>query len=493
MGAGERTQIGPYRIEAVLGKGASGVVYRVRDPQLERGVALKLLTDDLDEEARARFTIEARAAARIIHPNVVQVFSASEFEGHSFITQELVEGYPLSDLLDVRGQLSPHSVIDIGMQVCAGLQAAADVGVLHRDVKPQNLLVTDQGLVKLVDFGLAKILGAPSGLTDTGTTLGTPHYMSPEQGQGTKLDHRADQYSLGATLYHLACGQPPHDADNALTLLLKHLQEPLQSLSERAPDCPPGLCAIVERMLSKKAEDRYEDFSQVSEALEALLEEEAEHEEIIELVKEAAHQEPESKPNRRPVKERLLVAAAITAAAAVVGVSQLESAPPHTTSATERAASPALSFKPALSVAAAPAAKVQALGAARVDLFAPPPRARLSKKTRSVARVAAQRPKRAKPSAVRLIRQLRGSSKRAQTAAQQLGAMGDHQATQPLIRLLTSSDEAVAVAAARALGELGDIEAIEPLRKAAKESKSAGLRDAAEKARRRLWSVEESP
>src|SRR5688572_25947998 len=310
-----------YRVESVLGRGSSGVVLRVRDERLDRSIALKLLTDDLDDEARARFLIEAKAAARIIHPNVVQVFAVGNHEGRSFITQELVDGYPLSMLLEVNGRLSAAAVVDVAVQVASGLARAAEVGVLHRDVKPQNLLITDDGLVKLADFGLAKILNAPSQLTESGTTLGTPHYMSPEQGQGLELDPRADQYSLGATIYHLLCGRPPFDDENALVLLMKHKESPLPPVRELSPDCPEALAAIVERMLEKKPDDRFAGFDDVVTALEAVLVPSEEHASIKVLLESVEKTEPPPPKSQIPVWA--INGAVVLCAIAVIGVAIL--------------------------------------------------------------------------------------------------------------------------------------------------------------------------
>ncbi|MCA9556292.1 MAG: protein kinase, partial [Myxococcales bacterium] len=256
-------EVDGYRVEGVLGRGGSGVVYRVTDRRLGRSVALKLLDDDGDPEGRERFRIEAQAAARIIHPNVVQVFGVGEHEGRPYIVMELVDGLPVYDVLRARGPLGPEAVAEIGAQVAEGLAAAAAVGVLHRDVKPHNLLITDAGVVKLADFGLAKLVNGPSGLTQDGTTMGTPHYMSPEQGQGQPLDHRSDQYALGATLYHLLTGAPPFHDDNAVALLLKHAQASLPPVLQRNPACPEALAQAVERMLAKAPDDRFEDFEAV--------------------------------------------------------------------------------------------------------------------------------------------------------------------------------------------------------------------------------------
>lgn len=470
-----------YRVEGVLGRGASGIVLRVRDDALDRSIALKLLTDDLDAGARARFLIEAKAAARIVHPNVVQVFGVGNHEGRAFITQELVEGYPLAMLLEARGRLSPEAVIDVGIQVASGLARAAEVGVLHRDVKPQNLLITEAGLVKLADFGLAKILNAPSSLTDTGTTLGTPHYMSPEQGLGLPLDARADQYSLGATLYHLLCGEPPFHDDNALALLLKHKEASLVPLEIRAPDVPKPLSRIVERMLEKAPADRFEGFEDVVEALEALFEEPSEEHDTIRHLFEGIDREatPQVTPlpsvearsatdEQRRLPAWVINAAVAVAAVAVFGVAIFGGSRFGTTRPKARPIREEVPVE-----AAAPPA--------RRDLFRPPP----------VQKRPKPRPKKRLTEFEQLLREL-DTPRTAAAAAKALGELGDHRATAPLIEALQDQrHEAASVAAARALGQLGDIKAIAPLRTMAEKGRTASIRAAAEQAKKRLWSVEE--
>lgn len=268
-------QIGPYCVEGVLGRGSTAIVYRVRDPKLERAAALKLLFEEIDDEASARFLIEGQAAARISHENVVRVYGAGTHDGRPYIIEELVEGQPLSELLALRGKLSPEAVIEIGVQVARGLAAASAAGVIHRDVKPHNILVSDDGRVKLADFGTARIAQAPSALTEDGSTIGTPHYMSPEQCRAEVLDARSDQYSLGVTLFHLLTGVLPFDAENALAVLLQHSNLPAPHVLDLEPECPRVLARAIGRMLRKKPADRFADFEEVAAALEAdeLLEE----------------------------------------------------------------------------------------------------------------------------------------------------------------------------------------------------------------------------
>lgn len=465
-------RIGPHRIDGVLGRGASGVVYRGYDEALDRPVAVKLLTDDLDPEARQRFEIEAKAAARIVHPNVVQVFGAGTHEDDAYITLELVEGVPLSAVLDAKETLSWGAAIDVALQVAEGLAAAEACGVLHRDIKPHNLLVTDSGLVKIADFGLAKILDAPSSLTESGTTLGTPHYMSPEQGQGKARDARSDQYALGATLYHLLTGAPPFDADTAVATIFLHASEAVPPLCERAPECPAALAEIVERMLAKAPEDRFEDFDQLLDALSALSADEPA--DLAQIVAAAAVPQPEPMPVARSgARDRVALVAMAVLAIAVIAA------------ATHSAESRTSEVAPRRPIAA-PAIPVSTFDPQR-DPFDPPPEPPVAEKPKKAEK------KRSTPKGAfaRNVQNLTRGGSTAVRAARSLAEQNDQRATPALIRALASNDARVAKAAAEALGELGDIRAIEPLAKAATESRSEDVRAAAEAARQRLWHVEE--
>jgi serine/threonine-protein kinase len=489
-------RIADYRVEGVLGRGADGIVLRVRDTRLDRPAALKLLNTAADAEARARFMIEARAAGRIIHPNIVQVFSIGEHDGHAFIVAELVDGCPVSELLEVRGRLSPRSVIEIGIQAARGLSRAARAGVVHRDVKPHNLLVTEDGQVKITDFGLAKLLESPSALTETGTTLGTPHYMSPEQGQARALDARSDQYSLGATLYHLLAGRPPFDAETPLAILLKHLEEQVAPLAAAAPECPEELAAVVEKMLAKRPDDRFPDFDAAIAALEsataaidaadraelaaevAMLPERdtAEHNIVRTIADQpAAAFEDDAlavsasqlaAAEWTKVAERLFALGAVAAAVAIVLVA-LDRQPEPTPDTRVAAAAPRFRVP-----------EPQVLPAAPPRPFGP-----------QAPAVAAQ-PSLQKATRAELVAALESGGPSGADAARILGEGRDQSATPSLIQALGSADPRIASAAATALGELLDVRAIEPLESLAQHSTSRRVQDAARRALQRLWRVE---
>jgi hypothetical protein len=484
--------IGPYRVEGVLGQGGTAIVLRAHDPTLDRPVAVKLVDRLLDDEARARFLVEARAAGRIVHRNVVQVYGVGDHSGRPYIVQELVDGRPLSELLETRGRLSPGSVIDIGTQAAEALEQAALAGVVHRDVKPQNLLVDDVGQVKLTDFGVAKLTQAPSALTEIGTTLGTPHYMSPEQSRGEALDWRADQYSLGATLYHLLAGRPPFDADNTLALLLKHQNEALVPLRSLVPECPPALARAVERMLEKAPEQRFEAYAELLDALDRAAGEAVGEGPEPELSSEDAHQDAHDEAQDDPHEDRherfqagsdgfarrVPAALAALATTGFVGLIVLTDTRPPLTREPRRAA---VHDMPLPSVG---------IGAAIAERAPPAPPAAPSVPPTAPASPPAA-PDREAGRFGELISEVEASGASAPSAARELGRLEDHRATQALLRALAGANVDLAVAAADALAELGDERALEPLHRAARaDSASPRVRLAAEKAYQRLWRVE---
>jgi serine/threonine protein kinase/Tol biopolymer transport system component len=255
--------LGHFKIGGLLGEGGMGEVYRARDTRLGRDVAIKILPGRLasDPEALHRFETEAHAASALNHPNIVAVFDVGRHEGAPYVVEELVEGKPLS------GPLPLETACDRVRQVCAGLGAAHDHGVVHRDIKPGNLLVTRDGVVKILDFGLAKLLGeqARDGHTQSGAVMGTPGYMSPEQVRGEPVDARSDLFSVGVVLYELLSGQKPFAAPSSV--------ERMAATLERAPapleGLPTGIALVLARCLEKDPQRRFQNARDLGFALTA--------------------------------------------------------------------------------------------------------------------------------------------------------------------------------------------------------------------------------
>ena len=258
-----------YTVERKLGRGGMATVYLARDSVLDRPVALKVLAEHLadDDEFRERFLREARLAARFVHPNVVQVYDADEDERGPFIVMEYVEGHTLADELKRRGRLPPAEVVGIGIQVCAALEAAHEAGLVHRDIKPQNILLRPDGRVKIADFGIARSLDATRH-TEIGTVLGTAAYLAPEQARGETVTPAADIYSLGVVLYELLTGRTPFEADTLPELLLKREQGALVPPRDIAPDVPIALERVVMRCLALEPQHRPASAAELARALE---------------------------------------------------------------------------------------------------------------------------------------------------------------------------------------------------------------------------------
>ena len=227
--------ISRYKILAKLGEGGMGVVYKAQDTKLERPVALKFLPSHLlgNEEVRKRFHREAKSAAALSHPNVCTVFEIDEADNQTFIAMELIEGESLDEKI-ARGPLPLDETLAIAQQIAEGLQAAHDRGVIHRDVKPENILVDPKGHVTIMDFGLAQLQQA-SRLTKADQTLGTTTYMSPEQAQGAEVDHRTDVWALGVVLYEMLVGERPFKGEYDSAILYSILNEQPEPITSFAP------------------------------------------------------------------------------------------------------------------------------------------------------------------------------------------------------------------------------------------------------------------
>jgi len=260
------TELGEFKLLRRLGKGGMADVWLAEQMTLKRNVALKLLRSELmtDENYVKRFQTEAKAAAGLNHPNIVQVYTVGCEKGQHFIVQEYVHGQTLKALLIKRGPLDLSLALMIMRQVAAALQAAGEQGIVHRDIKPENIMLNRKGEVKVADFGLAQLQGGERlNLTQEGVTMGTPLYMSPEQVSGQKVDQRSDIYSFGITCYHMLTGAPPFQGENAVSVAVKHLHEAPVPLHDVRKDLPTSICGLVQRMIAKKPEERYQDAQSV--------------------------------------------------------------------------------------------------------------------------------------------------------------------------------------------------------------------------------------
>ncbi|HEX3219474.1 MAG TPA: Stk1 family PASTA domain-containing Ser/Thr kinase [Candidatus Limnocylindria bacterium] len=259
---------GRYRLIAPLGEGGMATIWRALDEQLDREVAVKLLREQFgkDQGFAARFRQEARAAGSLSHPNIVPVYDyGTDEDGTQFIVMQLVEGEDLSTVLRERGHLETDDAVRIALGVASALEAAHRRGLVHRDVKPGNILITDDGDVKVTDFGIARAVSEAS-MTVTGTTLGSVHYFSPEQARGEEVTGASDVYALGIVLYEMLTGRRPFEGDSAAGVALKRLNEDAPPPSTFRP-VPSGLSAIVMRALQREPEDRFPDAGSFAEAL----------------------------------------------------------------------------------------------------------------------------------------------------------------------------------------------------------------------------------
>ena len=260
-----------YELEEIVGTGGMSSVYCAFDTLLERHVALKILHEQLgdDEEHVERFRREARAVAQLSHPNIVTVIDRGEEDGRQFIVFELIDGESLKELVERGGPLPVKRVLELGLQVGRALAFAHAQGLVHRDVKPQNVLLNGDGLAKVTDFGIVRTLDAV-GQTETGTVLGTSHYIAPEQARGERVDAHTDVYSFGVVLYELLTGDVPYPGDNFLSVAMKHVNEPVPSVLERRPDAPLRLASLVERCMSKLPAERPASMDEVVGELESV-------------------------------------------------------------------------------------------------------------------------------------------------------------------------------------------------------------------------------
>src|SRR5918997_3410810 len=262
---------GRYRIVGRLGSGGMADVYCAEDTQLGRRIALKLLHRRFAEDAEfvERFRREASSAAGLNHPHVVQVFDRGQWDGTYYIAMELLEGRNLKQVVHDHGALEPALAVDLVLQILKAERFAHRRGVVHRDIKPHNVIVDDEGRAKVTDFGIAR--AGSSDMTETGSIMGTAQYLSPEQAQGQPVDARSDLYSIGIVLFELLTGRPPFDAESPVTIALKQVAEAPVRPRDLNPAVPPGLDAVAMRALRKEPAERFQSADEMIAALESAL------------------------------------------------------------------------------------------------------------------------------------------------------------------------------------------------------------------------------
>ncbi len=263
---------GRYQIREHIATGGMATVYKAWDTRVERIVAIKVLRSlaKSDSNAVERFRREAHAAARLSHPNAVTVYDFLEERGEHFLIMEYVEGVNLKQLLAQKGTLSAEEAIDITCQICSVLQVAHAQGFIHRDIKPQNIMITPDGQAKLTDFGIVRVMEA-AGLTNSGIVLGTADYLAPEQARGEKLSPASDLYSLGVVLYEMLAGRPPFIGSSAVQVAMQHANKIPPPPSMYNPRIPRSLEAVIKKALQKQPQSRYANAEEMRKALQESL------------------------------------------------------------------------------------------------------------------------------------------------------------------------------------------------------------------------------
>jgi serine/threonine-protein kinase len=264
-----------YELEELVGTGGMSSVFRAHDRLLDRKVALKILHQQYseDDEYVERFRREARAVAALSHPNIVTIIDRGDHDGRQFIVFEYVDGENLKRLIERRGPAPVATALELGIQVARGLSFAHQQGLVHRDVKPQNVLLNGDGRAKVTDFGIARSLDVQHGMTQTGTVLGTSDYIAPEQAQGQHVDEHTDVYSLGVVLYELLTSEVPFPGENFVAVAMRHINEPPPPIRDKRPDVPPRVEAAVRCAMAKRPEDRFATMADFCHELEACLDE----------------------------------------------------------------------------------------------------------------------------------------------------------------------------------------------------------------------------
>ena len=307
---------GRYELHELVGSGGMSNVFRAHDRLLERSVAIKVLHEhySADEDYVERFRREARSVAQLAHPNIVTVIDRGEEDGRQYIVFEYVEGENLKGLLS-HGALPVDEALRYGLQIAGALDFAHKRGLVHRDVKPQNVLLTEEGEPKVTDFGIARSVDVKS-VTQSGTVVGTSDYIAPEQARGEQVDQRTDIYSLGVVLYELLSGEVPYSGDNFVAVAMQHLHEPVPSVLDRRRDVPVRLDLAVQRAMAKDPADRFESMEQLIDELDLCFGELGSDDEATRIVRPSRRPRTTRPRRRLPVVPFLLI---LLAAAAVAG------------------------------------------------------------------------------------------------------------------------------------------------------------------------------
>jgi predicted Ser/Thr protein kinase len=319
------TIAGRYELEEVVGHGGMSSVYRAHDSLLERYVALKVLHQQYNEyeDFVERFKREARSVAQLQHPNIVTVIDRGEDDGRQYIVFEFIDGENLKELVVRKGRLAVRDALEIALEVAQGLAFAHEHGLVHRDVKPQNVLLNGDGRAKVTDFGIARSLDVEHGVTQTGTVLGTSNYIAPEQASGQHVDAHTDVYSLGIVLYEMLTGEVPFPGENFVAVAMKHIQEPSPNVLDVRGDVPLQVAEMVDRALEKDPEHRFPTMNAFAAEIEASLAELDRGEDGAVTMVVPAAQRLQRQKHRKPVSNLPLLIGllgALAIAAVVVGL-----------------------------------------------------------------------------------------------------------------------------------------------------------------------------
>ena len=328
--------LGRYEIIEKIGEGGMAVVYKAKDRLLNRYVAIKILRPEFvkDEQFVENFRKESQAAAGLSHPNIVNVYDVGKEGNIHFIVMELIDGKPLSQVIDEIGRLDYKEAISIARQVASALSLAHKNQIIHRDVKPHNILITSTGTAKLADFGIARAVSKASIAEGSEKIMGSVHYFSPEQARGAYVDERSDIYSLGIVLYEMLTGKVPFDGDNPISIALMHINDPMPSVSSQVPGIPPQLEKVIEKATDKYQSNRYKTADEMIEDLDnidfitkvmgsSIFESQLEKkdEDISDAIKEAEDvkkREDEKKPVNK-TKLFIIIASVIIVIAGIIG------------------------------------------------------------------------------------------------------------------------------------------------------------------------------